>query len=427
MKIAYLMSRFPRLTETFVLNEMLEAERQGIQVEIYPLLRARNTGVDIDGHSLSAKFIERIIPTRGQPLMHPEAEPFVMRAHYAPLLSWPILRANLRFLLSKPRKYLTTWFGVLRGARGSANLFLGTLILFPKFVYWAAQMRAGGIQHLHAHFANHPTTAALVIHRLTGLPYSFTAHATDLYVDQHLLREKVSAASFVVAISQYGKEFIVNYCGETFRERIKMIHVGVDPNVFYPERRAPTSCFAILCIGRLLEVKGQRYLIEACRLLRARGIQFQCKLAGDGADHMVLEQQIKEAGLEDAVQLLGARTHQHIVHLLKSTDTLVQPSVPTKQGRKEGIPVVLMEASSCGLPIIGTELGGIREIIENKLTGILVPPFDSVALANALELLACAPELRATLGAAGREKVIREFNLEKNVTALIQEFEQSVA
>ena len=153
VKVAYIMSRFPKLSETFVLYEMLALQQQGVDVEVFPLINER------------AKVV------------HAEAKPFVERAHYLPVLSLPILKANLHFLRTKPAAYLGVWRDVLRGTFGSLNYMLGGLGIIPKAAKFAYDMQRLGVRHVHAHFANHPTVAALVINRLTGIPYSFTAHA----------------------------------------------------------------------------------------------------------------------------------------------------------------------------------------------------------------------------------------------------------
>ena len=207
LKVAYIMSRFPKLTETFILYEMLAMQQQGIQVEVYPLLRER------------------------EEVMHPEAVRFVEAAHFQPFISTAILRANLHFLLRKPFVYLKTLWDLLRSNWGSFNFFTGVIGIFPKTVLFAYQMRADNVQHVHAHFASHPAAAGFIIHRLVGIPYSFTAHGSDLHRDRHMLREKVAEAAFVAAISQYNKEIIVSECRGNYREKVNVVHCGVDTEV----------------------------------------------------------------------------------------------------------------------------------------------------------------------------------------------------
>jgi glycosyltransferase involved in cell wall biosynthesis len=403
LKVAYIMSRFPKLTETFILYEMLAMQQQGIQVEVYPLLREH------------------------EEVMHPEAMQFVSVAHFQPFMSLPILRANLYFLLKKPFAYLKTLWDVLRANWGSYNFFTGVIGIFPKSVLFAYQMRADQVQHVHAHFASHPAAAGFIIHRLVGIPYSFTAHGSDLHRDRHMLCEKVAEAAFVAAISEYNKELIVSECRGNYRQKVKVVHCGVDTEVFqarshetpYEKGENP---FMILCVGTLHEVKGQPYLIEACRYLQERGYTFECHFIGDGPDRKALNELVEQAGLSDKVLFHGRLTRDEIVRLLLDTDVLTVPSVPTRDGRREGIPVVLMEAMGSGVPVIASNLSGIPELVNDLLTGLLVPPRDASFLADALERYIQDPGLRRRLGNAGRAKVVEEFDLNKNAEMLLQNF-----
>ena len=401
LKVTYIMSRFPKLTETFVLFEMLAVEQQGVQIELYPLLREKTD------------------------VMHPEARSFMERAHFQPFVSWPILRSNVHFLLRKPRAYLGTLWTAMRTNWGSWRYFSGVLGIFPKSVHFAFLMAEDEVDHVHAHFASHPAAAAFIINRLTGIPYSFTGHGSDLNRDQHMLCEKVAQAAFVVPISDFFKEMIVEHCGEQYRDKVIVVHCGVDTRVFQPiqaHKQKDSVMFSIYSVGTLHEVKGQTYLIEACRLLEERGVKFSCHFIGDGPDLAVLSEQVKQAGLTDMVHFHGRCTHQEVVELLQDADVLVTPSVPTKDGRREGIPVVLMEAMASGLPVVATAISGIPELVEDKLNGFLTPAGDAPAIASALERLYNDPDLRQQFAQAGREKVIDEFDLYKNASTLARLF-----
>jgi len=406
-KVAYVMSRFPKLTETFILYEMIAVEEQGVQVAVYPLLREQTA------------------------VIHPEAATFVERAHFHSFLSGAILRAHLHFLQQKPLAYLSTLWTLLQANWGSFRFFTGALGIFPKTVYFAYCMAVDRITHVHTHFASHPAAAGFIIHRLTGIPFSFTAHGSDLHRDRHMLREKVAEAAFVVAISNYNKELILTECGEQFRDKIAVIHCGVDTQVFQPRaedwwQKRPARPFTLLCIGTLHEVKGQTYLIEACRLLQERGVDIICQLVGDGPDGPALTEQIARAGLSDRVHLLGRRTRAQVAELLAQADVAVTPSVPTKSGRREGIPIVLMEAMGSGVPAVASRLSGIPELVEHERSGLLVPARDVPALADALERLYIDPALCQRLSRGGREKVMREFDLRPNAVALAHRFQQEV-
>lgn len=401
LKVAYIMSRFPKLTETFILYEMIAVEKEGVQVEVYPLQREKTEE------------------------MHPEAVPFVQRAHFYPFISLPILQANLSFLFRKPGVYLGTLWTLLRTNFGSIRFLAGALIFFPKSVLFARQMQAQNIDHVHAHFASHPAAVGYMIHRLVGIPYSFTAHGSDLHRDRHMLCEKVADAAFVAAISKYNKELIVSECRGNYRDKVKVIHCGVNTSVFQV-RSGKTShgmgkqAFTIVCVGTLHEVKGQSYLIQACRELKDRGIDFRCHFVGGGPDREALTKLAGDLGIQEKVCFHGQQKQAAIAQLLQDADVLVAPSVPTSDGRREGIPVVLIEAMSSGVPVIASNLSGIPELVIDGQTGLLVDPRDVKGLVDALEHYFRDPEIRERLGNSGRNKVIEEFDLYKNAVNLVQ-------
>jgi len=395
--IAYVMSRWPKLTETFILYEVLAVEALGQRVELFPLLRQR------------------------EPVSHPEALELGARAHYQPFLSRAILASQLDAIRRRPRAYFGALASLIRGTLGSANYLFGGLAIFPKVVHMAREMEAARVSHVHCHFSNHPAAAGFIIHRLTGIPYSFVAHGSDLHVDRHMLDRKVAEAAFVVAISRDNLEEIVGEVGEGARSRVEVIHCGVDTVRLRPRTEpAPADRpFTILCIGTLHEVKGQSILVEACRLFRDRGAAVRCRLIGDGDDEARLRHQIAAAGLEETVSLDGRRTRDEVIAAIGDADLLVAPSVVASDGKREGIPVVLMEAMSCGLPVVASRLSGIPELVEHEVEGLLVPPGDPSALADAIERLRDDPNLRVRLGAAARRRIEREFDLATNARTIL--------
>jgi colanic acid/amylovoran biosynthesis glycosyltransferase len=402
LTVAYVMSRFPKLTETFVLDELVAVDRQGVHIELFPLLRERTT------------------------VMHPEAAAWVERARYLPFLSVPIVRSNLGFLVRHPRRYLGTLAAMLRGTLGSVNFLLGGIGIFPKTVHAATEMRRLGVQHVHCHFANHPALSGFLVHRLVGIPYSFTAHGSDLHVDQTMLCQKASEAAFSVTVSQANATVFERECGGPVRG-LEVIHCGIDGSVFQPTARPATDTLQVTCIGTLHEVKGQRFLIDAAAALVERGIDLEVTFVGDGQDREALEHRVAELGLGPRVTFTGQRRRVEVLEHLAVTDVLVAPSVPTAEGKREGLPVVLIEALAAGVPAVASDLSGIPEIVETDVTGILVPPGDPTAIADALERLARDPGLRARLGAGGRARVAAEFDLDSNARRLIDRFRASAA
>ncbi len=396
-RVAYIVSRFPKLTETFILYELLAIERLGVVVDLYPLLRQRES------------------------VIQPEARALMARAHYAPFLSLPIIRSQIHWLRRRPRAYLGALLALLRGNWGSRNLLLGGLAVFPKVAHAARQMDRDGVTHVHCHFATHPALAGFVIQRLTGIPFSFTAHGSDLHVDRHMLCAKVAEARRVVTISDYNRELILEECGRRSHDKVSVIHCGVDTEHFVPAS-PPTGTFRIMCIGTIHEVKGQAFLVEACRRLARTGMDFVCHFVGDGPDRQALTEQIAAAGLADRLILEGAMTRTQIAALIGRSHVLVAPSVPTRTGQREGIPVVLMEAMSSGIPVVASRLSGIPELVDDGRTGLLVQPGDAEGLTEALRRLADDPDLRTRLGEAGRARVRREFDVAVNAAALRRHF-----
>lgn len=404
VKVAYVMSRFPKLTETFILNEILAIEQLGIQVELYPLLREQPS------------------------VIHAAALPLVERAHYLPFLSFPILRSQVHFLVRRPGRYIHALAAIVRGTWGNRNFLLGGLSIFPKVAHAARQMHTDGVTHVHCHFANHPAAAGFIIRRLVDIPFSFTAHGSDLHVHRQMLCQKVAEATFVVPISDYNRQLILQECGETWLHKLVVIHCGVDVEAFRPmDIDGAGRKFTILCVASLEEVKGHRHLIEACGILDGRGLEFVCQLVGDGPKRSTIEAQIRELGLEERVTMLGPRTAPEIVELMRAADVLVAPSVLTARGDREGIPVVLMEAMASGVSVVASRISGIPELISDGEQGLLVSPGEADALADALDRLAGDPALRRRLGRAGRTKVVDEFDVARNAARLAALFPKNTA
>jgi len=389
--IAYILPRFPVLTQTFVLYEILALQEGGISIDVFPLLRERPK------------------------VLHPEVKQLVEEAHYHGAMSPKVLLANLTFVARRPRTYFRTLLEVVRGSWKSWKYLLGGLAMFPKSVLFAIEIQKRGITHIHAHFSNHSALSALVVHRLSGIPFSFTAHGSDLHIDRCMLRQKVDAAVFVVAISEYNRRMIVQESGPEAGAKVHVIHCGIDMTFFKPvSERRQDGALGIVCVGSLLEVKGHTYLIEACRQLRNSGVKFYCHLVGDGPLRPELQRQIEKASLRDKVLMRGALPRTEVLELLRGSDVIVQPSVQTAAGSREGIPVALMEGMALGLPAVASRLSGIPELVEHGKSGLLVAPRNSGEIAEALCTLAADPDLRGRLGRAGREKVGREFDLRMN-------------
>lgn len=392
--VAVLLSRFPKVTETFILREIVEMERQGQPVRLVPLLRERPS------------------------VVHPEAVGWMDRALFTTWFSSGILAANARALRRDPARYLGVLGRVLGGAWADANFFVRSLVLFPKSVYLAERLRGEGIGHLHAHFATHPATAALVVSSLTGIGFSFTAHAHDIFVRRPLLRRKIREARFVRAISGFNREFLAARYPEA-EAKTAVIHVGVDPSAYggaAPDGGKPAK---LLCVAALQAYKGLSVLVEACRRLHVEGVVFRCDIVGEGPLREEIEEQVAGAGLRGIVQLRGAQPQDAVARMMAKAAVVVLPSVVAADGQMEGIPVSLMEAMASGRPVVASSLSGIPELVEDGVSGLLVEPGDAQALASAVRRLLADPDVRCAMGRRGRETVERRFRLAACVEELL--------
>lgn len=403
-KIAYIMSRFPHLPETFILREMNELERLGWQIALYPLILQQ------------------------QNIVHADAERWIPRAQRLPFVSPAVLVENSQVLIQRPGDYGRLWGRSLWENRASLNFLTRAVALFPKAIHAARLMQQEGIDHIHAHYATHPALVAWLIHRLTGISYSITVHAHDIFVRTAMLKTKLRDAAFIVAISEYNREYLAQVVGPWVRDKTHIVHCGIDPANYGPRSSTAdgTGRFEIISIGSLQPYKGHPYLIQACALLRDRDVPLRCRIIGDGEERPRLEKMIAEARLESVVELLGPQPQKEVARLLPTAHCYVQPSIVTPSGKMEGIPVALMEALACALPVVATSMSGIPELVRPEQTGYLVPPADASALADALMAVHTEPEQAAYVGNAGRKLVLEEFELYTNVKQLATLFEHVV-
>jgi glycosyltransferase involved in cell wall biosynthesis len=400
-RIAYVISRFPKITETFILYEILELQRLGLDVSVFAIQREH------------------------EGIMHPEAVSLVNEAHYARLASWQVVRSQLWWLLRSPRAYVNAWWRAIKGNVRSPNFLVRALYVVPLAAHFARRMQQLGIEHVHATWATHPALVAYVIRVLTGIPYSFAAHSHEIYIDRTMLREKIRRAEFFITISEYNRKLLTDLYGREAAEKMHVVRCGVDAELFHPPPAMRGSRpFTILCVASLEAHKGHKYLIEACTELKKCGIDCRCVLVGEGDCREAIENLIRERGLADRVQILGRQTRDQVAALMQGADVLTLQSLMTPSGMSEGIPVSLMEAMAAGVPVIASSIRGIPELVEHERTGLLIPDGDALALAKALMTIYSSPGLARALGRRGREKVVREFDLCANTQLKALLFQQ---
>lgn len=390
MTVAVLMSRFPSVTETFILREMIEMERQGQPVRLVPMLK------------------------ESPPVIHEATRPWTERALYTPFLNGAILNANVRALLQNPARYLWLLARLIGGTMTAPDILARTLGVFPKSVFLARVLEREGVRHIHAHYATHPSTMALIIATLSNVTFSFTVHAHDIQVNRALLRWKLRETEFVRSISEFNKRYLEGLYPEEARGKIYVIHVGIETQLYGAD---PPTNNKVLCVAAHKPYKGLPYLIEACRILRDEGIDVQCDIIGHGPMHDELAEMIRERGLTN-VHLIGPRSQEEVTRMMAEASLFVLPSIVAPDGQMEGIPVALMEAMATGRAVVSTTISGIPELVVHGVSGLLVPPANARALANAIRELLADPERARRMGERGREKVRAEFTLSECVRQL---------
>jgi len=389
-RIGYVLKVFPRVSETFVANEIVALERLGTEVIAFSL----HAG---DGSARHAVLREKRGPTIQVDSQASPDEDDVRRAIHRLAIQHRLDDAERRSLL--PRKYV-------RLALQLAKL--------------ATEHR---ITHFHAHFASRATHVAALTAALTGLPYSFTAHAKDLYhcdVDLDALRWKVEQAQWCVTVTDYNLTFLRRMVavrpGQA--EKILRLYNGINLDRFLPAPPARGNPSLILAVGRLVPKKGFDVLVRACSLLRGRNLRFRCDIIGSGPEEPALRALIDSERLNTDVHLLGPKSSEEVAAALRQATVVTLPCIVAKDGNVDALPTVLLEAMATGRPAVSTSLSGIPEIICSGETGLLVEPGDPIALADALATICNDSALAAAMGERARRRCERMFDLQRNVGRL---------
>jgi glycosyltransferase involved in cell wall biosynthesis len=237
-----------------------------------------------------------------------------------------------------------------------------------------------------------------------------------------MLREKARCAAFVVAISEYNRRFLIDHLGAD-APRIEVVHCGVATGALHPRGESQSGPFRIACVARLERKKGQARLVDACAELMRRGIDVVCDLVGEGRERAALSERIAALGLCDRVVLHGPQPRARVLELVSAADAVVLAGIVTSSGRRDGIPVALIEAMALARPVVASAVSGIPELVEHEQNGLLVDPEDLEALADALARLAGDPALRGRLGAAGRRRIQADFELDRSAARLAELFQ----
>jgi colanic acid/amylovoran biosynthesis glycosyltransferase len=401
-RVAYYLQRFPHLTETFILREMIFLQDMGVDVQIFSML-----------------------PPAKAPIMHQEVQRMIPCVHYNPhLFSLSFIPAHFHFLLHSPLKYVRALGRLIWQTGPNPTDLCKALTIFPESVYFARQIEEMEVDHIHAHFIWLNAIAAQVAADLTGVTYSLHAHAWDIFQrNRECVRRQIELATSVVTVSEFHRHYLANLCPRWSPEEIHLVHYGIDPTEFCPAPVPTTDAtFRILSVGSLFEKKGHTCLIAACAELVARGYRIDCSIVGAGRLKEALEIQIHARNLSDCVHLLGARNQQEVQALYRHSDVFVLACVTARNGDRDGMPNVLLEAMALQLPVITTPITGNPELVHDGENGLLVPEKDAHALALAIERLINDPGLRLHLGEKGRQTIVESFDIHQTAAQMFTLF-----
>jgi glycosyltransferase involved in cell wall biosynthesis len=399
--VAYVASRFPEVTQTWMLREIdAVAEEPDIECELFGLFP----------------------PMKRTGTLHPSAERWM--EHLVRPGPGASLRAALWWTTHRPRQFLGALGSVVRAYWRRPGLLVKALVTVATASGHARAIEGLGVSHLHAHTATYPLLAAWFCRRLTGATYSFTAHAHDIFMDQTFLRERLAEARFAVAISEFNREFMAPFGnGST---PVHVIRCGIDVSAYRFRARDLEREGAVraLAIGGLKDYKGHRYLLEALagtpQLERVA-----LELVGDGPLREELVAIADRLGLGDRVTFHGALPEPEVIAHLDRADLFVLPSIVTPEGNSEGLPVVLMEAMAAGAPVVATRITGVPELVRDGETGLLVGPADSSALGAGIAAVLADPDAARRRSEAARLLVEREYDVQVTGPALARLFRES--
>lgn len=395
-RVAFIVSKFPCYDEAFILREIYALSKE-MEIVIFSLKRSK----------------EKIV--------HDEARELLARTLYVPyFFSWRILLAQVEMFLKFPLRYLRSLARLVAGNIKSGEFLFKNLAFFPKSVYLAQWILKKGINRIHAYWATYPASAALVVSELTTIPFSFTGHAHDIYLDTTNLRQKMHRATFISTCTRQNKDYLEKLAPSMPKGKIFVNHHGLLLDQFAVNGRQRNEVFQILSVGTLQFHKGFNYLIQALSLLKEKGLKFHATIIGGGPLQSDLKRHIQLLKLEDEVTMAGALKQAQVIPYYKQSDLFILMAQPEWHW---GIPNVLVEALAAKTPVITTRFGSVEELIQEGETGLFVPPKDPTMLAQAVERLYRDEPLRKKLADAGNRLVVDQFDLRKNIRQFAERFQ----
>ena len=407
IKVGYVLKRYPRYSETFVVNEILAHEAVGLDIDIFALRPPCDSHFQniISQVRASVTYIRKPVQGRVSHSLNSNA-PTPASYFWAELQEIALVIPDFWSKLS-----------FAAGERASTVY---------QAAWLAREVRLRQITHLHAHFGSVATSVTRLAAHFADVPYTFTAHAKDIFhnsVNPKDMTRKIRDSAAVVTVSNYNVQYLQRVYGSV-TSNVERIYNGLDLTQFAyasPQNRPPQ----IISVGRLVEKKGLSILVEACALLKQQGCDFHCQIVGTGELAGELKVHIEALGLVEQVCLVGARPQNEVFELLQQAAVFAAPYIIGKDGNRDGLPTVLLEAMALGTPCVGTDVTGIPELIRHEQTGLIVPQENASALASALQKLLENPSLRVKFATKARKLMESEFDIHTNAASLRQLFQSS--
>ena len=402
--LGYILKGYPRISETFISNEILCLEQLGFTIRIFPMRLPREN------------------------FTHDSVKRIQAPVHYLPthLLRnfFRLIIPNIALAVKSPRKYSKVFvFALQRFARTKKSATFKHL-LQAGFLVNNHLIKGQRVDHLHGHFAHSPTSVTMFASQLSGIPFSFTAHAKDIYTShREQLKEKIDLAEFVATCTQYNGRYLQEIAG-TSTTPIYCIYHGIDLSLFQSQgaRKKCTPPYTLLTVARLTEKKGLPTLYRALAKLKEQGIEFSHTLVGDGDDRQKILQLIDDLDLQDNCSWLGTKTHEEVLSLFRRSDVFVLGCQLAANGDRDGIPNVLVESLAMGVPALSTDVSAIPEIIKNGISGLTVLPEDKDKLAEAIVTILTDNALREKIIPEGRKLVEEKFDNSRLILQLADIF-----
>ncbi len=391
MKIGVIISCYPVSTETFIAREFQKIEALGFELELLSLKNPKEN----PGNFYKPCSVNMLpfFPTR------------------------EMLKSNFSFCLKYFKKISVFILFLIRKNIFKPFNILKFLSVMPKTIHYYYILKSKGVSHIHSHWTTLPALCAFFLSEVTGITYSITAHAWDIYVDQTMLKDKLEKSVFVVTCTGHNADYLKGLVNRKSEKRMILNYHGIDLKKYIPKTEYHND-YLIVTAGRLIEKKGLKYLLMALEELNRSGRKFRLSITGEGPEKAKLEKLAQKLGISEKVVFTGFLPHEKLVDIMREAAVFILPCVRGSDGSIDGIPNVLAEAMAVGTPVISTNISGIPELVSNGKEGFLVPEKDVSGLTKALQDVLGSGKMRRIMGMNARKKAENMFDINKNVSEL---------